>query len=237
MTILLYEPHAQTLKSIHQALTKQGYVVDAFSHIDHAFDAMDNGYSFYMIEMSYEPAKSLTLLKCIKDFYSSTPVMMLHLHKDIEIESLQKAYAYGCDDLIKKPFFADEVQIKCTKLLNVRDDVVALSSKCTFDFSTGLVRDETQKNHLSKNEKRLFSILFSQKERLVSFETIKSRVWEGESVSLDSIRSLVRRLRQKIPFHCIETIIDAGYILKLKTPKTTALRLHTKQSTHEALSA
>lgn len=238
MNILLYEPLLPIRKAIQKTLRAKGYNVACFDSLEKSLEAIDNGYSFFILEMSTSPQKSLALLKSIKDFYPCAPVVMLHLAHDIEVDTLKKAYSLGCDDLIKKPFIADELEIKCSKLLNIRHDVVTLAPQCTLDFTTGLLHTKNRKSHLSKKEKRLFSILFSHKETLVSFETIKSMVWEGECVSLDSIRSLIRRLRQKMPFNCIETIIDAGYTLRLQTTRAhTTARLQPNQMVHEAFCA
>lgn len=237
MKILLFEHNASIAKSITKQLTSKGYQVDCFGEIHHAFNAIDNGYNFFIIEMSHTPTQSLHMLKSIKDYYPSTPVMMLYFGEVFDVAALKKAYMYGCDDVVKKPFFIDEIETKMTKLLNIRHDTVTFAPKCSFDFNTGLLCIGSFKRYFSKKEKRLFTILFSNKERVVSFETIKTMVWEGESASLESIRSLIRRLRQKIPFHCIETIVDTGYILKLSTLRSNHVIMQKDHSLSHCISA
>lgn len=217
MKILLFETDTFISKSITKQLTSKDYTIDKFEKIQDALNAIDNGYNLFIIEMSHTQTQSLHMLKSIKDYYPSTPVMMLYFGEMFDMAALKKAYMYGCDDVVKTPFLIDEIETKMTKLLNIRHDIVTFAPKCSFNFSTGLLSIGAFKKYFSKKEKRLFTLLFSYKESVVSFETIKTMVWEGESVSLASIRSLIRRLRQKIPFHCIETIVDTGYILKLNT--------------------
>lgn len=237
MKILLFEPDTFMCKSISKQLLSKGYTVDAFEEINHALNAIDNGYSFFMIEMSHAPTQSLDMLKSIKDYYPSTPIMMLYFGETFDIEALKKAYMYGCDDVLKKPFLMDELETKMSKLLNIRHDSVTFAPKCSFNFSTGLLSVGAFKKYFSKKEKRLFTLLFSYKESVVSFETIKTMVWEGESVSLESIRSLIRRLRQKIPFHCIETIVDTGYSLKLNTLNPNNVIMKKNHTLHCSISA
>lgn len=226
MKILLFEPDTFIAKTITKQLITKGYTVDKLTTIHQALSAIDNGYSFFIIEMSHTPIQSLDMLKSIKDYYPSTPVMMLYFGEVFDLLALKKAYMYGCDDVLKKPFLVDELETKMAKLLNIRHDIVTFAPKCSFDFNTGLLSIGAFKKYFSKKEKRLFSLLFSKKESVVSFDTIKTIVWEGESVSLESIRSLIRRLRQKIPFHCIETIVDTGYILKLNHNNTIMEKNH-----------
>ena len=237
MKILLFEPDTFISKSITKQLMSKRYTVDRFETIQHALSSIDNGYSFFIIEMSHTPTQSLHMLKSIKDYYPSTPVMMLYFGEVFDVTALKKAYMYGCDDVVKTPFLIDEIETKMTKLLNIRHDTVTFAPKCSFDFNTGLLCIGSFKRYFSKKEKRLFTILFSNKEHVVSFETIKTMVWEGESASLESIRSLIRRLRQKIPFHCIETIVDTGYILKLNTLKQNNITLQKKHSFQHCISA
>ena len=237
MKALLFEPDAFMSRPITKHLLSKGYKVDAFDEITPAHDAIDNGYSFFMIEMSYEPMQSLDMLKSIKDFYPSTPVIMLNFGETFDLSALKKAYLFGCDDVLKKPFLMDELDVKMSKLLNIRDDIVTFAPKCSFNFSTGLLSIGSFQKYFSKKEKRLFALLFSHKESVVSFETIKTMVWEGECVSLESIRSLIKRLRQKIPFHCIETIVDTGYILKLNTLNYNNVIIKKSHSLHCCISA
>jgi DNA-binding response OmpR family regulator len=56
--------------------------------------------------------------------------------------------------------------------------------------------------------------LLSKRGKVVSFDSIQDAVWVGEFVSIDSIRSLVRRVRKKFPLECIETVVDIGYMFK-----------------------
>lgn len=237
MKILLFEPDAFISRPIAQQLISKGCTVDIFKDINQAFSSIDNGYGFFIIEMSHTPTKSLRMLKSIKDYYPSTPVIMLYFGEESDVGTLKKAYMYGCDDLLKKPFFIDEIETKMGRLLNIRHDTVIFAPKCSFDFSTGLLSIGSLKRYFSKKEKRLFTILLSKKESVVSFETIKTMVWEGESVSLESIRSLVKRVRQKIPFHCIETIVDTGYILKLNILKENNIKMQKKHNLQQSISA
>ena len=56
------------------------------------------------------------------------------------------------------------------------------------------------------------NLLLSQKGKVVPFSAIQTIVWEGNVASIDSIRSLVRRVRKKLPEDLIETVVDVGYL-------------------------
>lgn len=220
MKILLLEHNVSINNLITKRLNERDYCIDTFFNAQDALKSIDNSYSCFILGIkNSNAAKSLKLLKSVRDFYPTTPVVMLHVENDLDTKVIKRAYEEGCDDFLKKPFLIDELETKISKLLNIRNDTVSLGHQCTFDFTTRTLNVGSIKKRFSKKEARLLGVLFSHQNSVVSLETIKAIVWEGEYASLDSIRSLIRRLRQRIPLKCIETLIDIGYILKIDSPK------------------
>ena len=212
MKILLLEDNARLNATITKRLEAKGYVIDSFTDGKEAYDAMDNGYGCYILDINVPSLDGIEILKNVRDFYHETPVIIIS--SSVELEVIKDAYSYGCNDFLKKPFFIDELEIKIEKLCNIRHDIVDLGHNCQFDFKTSLLRIGSDEEHLSRKEKLLLNVLISEKGKVVSFDKIQAMVWEGNFASLDSIRSLMRRLRKKIPFECIETVVDVGYILR-----------------------
>jgi DNA-binding response OmpR family regulator len=212
MKILLLEDNARLNATIVKRLEAKAYIVDSFIDGQEAYDALDNGYSCFILDINVPSLDGIEILKQIRDFYPETPVIIIS--SSVELEVIKDAYNYGCNDFLKKPFFIDELEIKIEKLCNIRHDIVDLGHDCQFDFKTSLLRIGNLEEHLSRKEKLLLNVLISEKGKVVSFDKIQAMVWEGNFASLDSIRSLMRRLRKKIPFECIETVVDVGYILR-----------------------
>ena len=65
---------------------------------------------------------------------------------------------------------------------------------------------------LTKKEKLLLNLFLSKKNQVISYQEIENYVWENSFASLESIRSLIRRLRKIIANDYIKTIIDIGYV-------------------------
>lgn len=225
MRIFLLEKHKKVNGAIREYFMSRGFWVDSFEDIQSAANSIDNGYNCFILEMNAISAqKSLELLKSIRFYYSKVPVLMLYFDESLDISLLKNAYTLGCDDVFKAPFCLEELEAKVNRLLNIRKDIVSFGPHGTFDFSSGVLKIGTLQRHFSTKEKRLLSVLFSYKGTVVTFETIQSMVWEGEYANVESIRSLMRRVRQKIPFTCIKTIINTGYILKLDQLQTISKR-------------
>ncbi len=58
------------------------------------------------------------------------------------------------------------------------------------------------------------NLFLTKKNQVLSYETIENYVWEGSFASLESIRSLIRRLRKVLTRDYIQTVVDTGYIFK-----------------------
>lgn len=212
MKILVLEDNQRLNTTIVKRLEAKGYKVDSFMDGKEAYEALDNGYMCFILDINVPSLDGIEILKKIRDFYHETPVIIIS--SSVELDVIRDAYNYGCNDFIKKPFFIDELEIKIEKLCNIRNDIVDLGHECLFDFRTSLLRIGESEEHLSRKERLLLNVLISEKGKVVSFDKIQAMVWEGNFASLDSIRSLMRRLRKKIPFECIETVVDVGYILR-----------------------
>lgn len=58
------------------------------------------------------------------------------------------------------------------------------------------------------------NLFLTKRNQVLSYDTIQNYVWEGSFASLESIRSLIRRLRKALSNRYIETVVDTGYIFK-----------------------
>ena len=58
------------------------------------------------------------------------------------------------------------------------------------------------------------NLFLTKKNQVLTYSTIESYVWEGSFASIESIRSLVRRLRKVVKKDYIHTVVDTGYIFK-----------------------
>lgn len=210
MKILLLEDNQRLNATIVKRLQMKGYEIDSFADGNDAYEAVDNGYGCFILDINVPSLDGIELLKRIREYYPQTPVIIIS--STVELEVIKDSYSYGCNDYIKKPFFIDELEIKIEKLCNVTNDVVTFGINYQFDALSSLLEHEGVRERLSKKERLLLGLFLSDQGKVVPYEKIQSIVWEGNFASLDSIRSLVRRLRKKIPENYIETVVDIGYL-------------------------
>jgi len=212
MKILLLEDNKRLNETIVKRLESKDFEVHSFEDGQKAYDAIDNGYTCFILDINVPSLDGTELLKKIREYNIDTPVIIIS--STVELDVIKNAYGYGCNDYLKKPFFIDELEIKIEKLCNFDKDIIDISNSYKFNFKDSVLEIDGESEHLSRKERLLLNLLLAQRGKVVSFDTIQAIVWEGNFASIDSIRSLVRRLRKKIPIDCIETSVDVGYLFK-----------------------
>lgn len=209
MKILLLEDNQRLNNTITKKLRLNGYECESFTDGQKAYDAIDNGYNCFILDINVPNLDGVELLKRIREYHKQTPVIIIS--STVELDVIKDAYSFGCDDYLKKPFYIDELLIKIQRLCKIDKNCFILSDQCTFDFITNTLIHENKQTTLTKKESLLLELLLSQKDKPVSFETIQSVVWEGNPSSIEAVRTLVKRVRKLLPDHTIETIVNFGY--------------------------
>ena len=214
MKILLLEDNKRLNETITKRLKAKGFKVNNFLDGQEAYEAVDEGYICFVLDINTPSLNGIELLKKIREYNKDTPVIIIS--STVELDVIKDSYSCGCNDYLKKPFFIDELEIKIEKLCHIDRDIIDISKNCKFYFKDSFIEVDEKKEHLSTKERNLINLLLSQKGKVVSFESIQTVVWEGNIASLESIRSLIRRLRKKIKYDYIETVLDVGYLFKNK---------------------
>ncbi len=212
MKILLLEDNKRLNATITKRLKAKGFKVNNFLDGQDAYEAIDEGYICFVLDINTPSLNGIELLKKIREYNKDTPVIIIS--STVELDVIKDSYNYGCNDYLKKPFFIDELEIKIEKLCHIDREVIEIGKNSKFYFKDSLIEIDDRQEHLSTKERNLLNLLLSQRGKVVSFDSIQTIVWEGNVASLESIRSLVKRLRRKLKDDYIETILDMGYLFK-----------------------
>lgn len=213
MKILLLEDNKKLNETITKRLKLKGYDILSFTDGAEAYEKIAEGFSCFILDINVPNIDGIKILKKIREFYSSLPVIIISA--SIELDLIKQAYEFGCNDFLKKPFFIDELEIKIEKLCSIQNDKIYFDENSYFDFKSSLVVVDGNENRLTKKEKLLINLFLTKKNQVISYETIENYVWEGSFASLESIRSLLRRVRKILNKDYIQTVVDTGYIFKI----------------------
>lgn len=88
-----------------------------------------------------------------------------------------------------------------------------LGSSYEFNHSQLILLKNGQAVFLTKKELKLLEVLIINQDRPAQYDVIEKHIWENILVGESSLRSLLRRLRQKLPDLSITTISGVGYML------------------------
>ena len=212
MKILLLEDNKKLNETITKRLKIKGYKVQSCLDGAEAIERIADGYSCFILDINVPNINGIEILKKIREYYDEIPVIIISA--SVELDDIKQSYDFGCNDYLKKPFFIDELEIKIEKLCKIQDEVIPFDKDCYFDYKSSLIVMNTKEQRLTKKERLLMNLFLTKKNQVLSYENIENYVWEGNFVSLESIRSLIRRLRKILNNDYIQTVVDTGYIFK-----------------------
>lgn len=146
---------------------------------------------------------------------SKIPIIFLSSASDNM--NIVMAVNMGGDDFIPKPFDLDVLTVKIQALLRRSYDFVGTGSILEHDgvllnITEGTVSYNGAKIELTKNELRIMELLMENNEKIISRETLMTKLWEDDSyVDENTLSVNVNRLRRKL-----ETINLKDYIITKK---------------------
>jgi len=211
MKIFLLEDDYSLNEAIKETIEFDGHTVRNFYDGEIAFDNISNEYDLYILDINVPNIEGLELLSSIKSKNPNAKVIMISAN--INIEKIKEAYNKGCDDYLKKPFDIEELIIKISKFDN-KDGNIYFDNSIYFNLSSKELFIDDSPCVLTKNEKNLLYLLIENRGNKITYTQIEDFVYEGEAKTSDAIRSLVKRLRKKIPIDLILNSLDEGYFIK-----------------------
>lgn len=211
MKIFLLEDDYSLNETIKEMLEMNNHKINSFYDGEVAYENIFNNYDLYILDINIPSLNGLEILKSIKNMSTKTKVIMISAN--INIETIKEAYNLGCDDYLKKPFDVEELILKVEKL-DKKDTEIFLDENIYFSPITSELYIDSQKVELTKREKDLLVLLLDNKGKTISYENIENFVYQGESKSSNAIRSLLKRLRKKLPKDLIQNSIEEGYFIK-----------------------
>lgn len=97
--------------------------------------------------------------------------------------------------------------------LSIAEETVPLGFGYTFSLSPPTLLKNADPVLLTRKELKLLQILIENRNQVVHISKLESTIWKNVIVSESSLRSLMRRLRQKLPEIKIKTVRGFGFML------------------------
>lgn len=211
MKIFLLEDDFALNDSIKDMLESENFLVDSFYDGQIALDNIKEDYDIFILDIFVPNLNGILLLERIKIINKNSIVFIMSAN--IDISTIKDAYSKGCNDYIKKPFNIQELLFKLEKFKK-NNSIFKFDNETFFDINLKKFIFNNIEIELTKNEKNLLHLLICNQGRCVNYTLIEDIVYDGEYKSLDAIRSLVKRLRKKLPKDIIFNNLEEGYFIK-----------------------
>lgn len=221
MRILLLEDEFMLARSIRTYLLARGHLVDHYDNGQEVLDIIDTtAHDCYLLDINTPVVGGLECLKEIAKKYPDIPKIIISAYHDIEY--ISDAFKIGCSDYLKKPFNLKELEIRIERLTTQAnllmetppDPIVRLSDHYTFDKESNLLFYDGEVQKFTKREYSLIVLFVSNLGQIMSDESIRSFIWDGEDTEDSTIRSLINRVRHKLKEDLLENVRGFGYLMK-----------------------
>ena len=215
-TILLVEDEAVIRNNIASML--RYFFKDVFTAND-GYDGLES-YERHLPDIIMTDLKmpfmgGFELLDELKKRSSSSYKIVVSAHTDTEL--LISAVNNGIDRYIIKPVterqLFDAFEAYIDKLEQQTQDLKMLFPGIMFDVDKRELVIKDKHVHLNNKETLLLKLLIQEKHRAYTYEEIENQVWGDKSMSLTSLRSVVRDIRKKSGEKLIQNVSGVGYKL------------------------
>jgi DNA-binding response OmpR family regulator len=170
----------------------------------------------------------ITLVEEIYKINPQQPIIVLSAHH--ESEYLLTLINIGIEQFITKPIDHDNMLSilykVCTKInhkdrLQIQNNRIIFDDTSYYDKEKGAFYHDNKLIKLTKNELLFLKLVSENVEKIYSNEELMHFFeYEGVLISKDNIRSLVAKLRKKLPINCIESVYGVGYKLFIPLEET-----------------
>ena len=153
------------------------------------------------------------------------PVVYITAHSDPKtLQEALKAKPYG---YILKPFGEEEVHASVLTALERihaerggrNADIVELADDVVYERRNRQLRQGDTFYHLTKKEAKLMELLSENLDKIVPYEKVEEYIWAHDTVADMTRRTLLWRLKKKLPQGSLETLAGLGYRLVSRYPE------------------
>ena len=170
-----------------------------------------------LLDLNLPDVDGLTICRELRKSEETRKIPILMLTARVEERDKLLGFELGADDYVTKPFSMKELLARVAAHLRraaspeAEDDVFE-SGRLKIDRARHLVLRDGEAVHLTKKEFDLLWLLIRSGGRVVSRETILSRLWDyAADIETRTVDVHIRSLRKKVGEEMIETVVGVGY--------------------------
>ena len=169
-----------------------------------------------VLDLNLPDVDGLTICRELKKHEETRRIPIIMLTARVEERDKLLGFELGADDYVTKPFSMKELLARIAAHLrraaSPESPDVHEDARLKVDRSRHTVEVRGAPVHLTKKEFDLLWLLIRSGGRVVSRETILSRLWDyAADIETRTVDVHIRSLRKKIGDGVIETVVGVGY--------------------------
>ncbi|ASM35993.1 response regulator [Campylobacter sputorum] len=130
-------------------------------------------------------------------------------------ENLFESMKKGAISFIKKPIMMENLQNDVVMaLFKIEDKVIKLNDCIIVNVTKEKIYKNGEEVYLSKLENAIFWLLCFNIENLVSYDMIEDFAYDGNSVKIGTIHTVIMRIKKQLNDINLSNISGSGYVLK-----------------------
>ena len=200
------------------------FLSDQFLEIYEARDGKE-GFALYeekkpdiiITDIEMPKMDGLELCREIRKTDENTPIIITTAFTDQDylLQAIELNLVKYLIKPIQEELLNEALGICVSKLINRDKSVERLTEVHYFDsFNQTLLHlDDFVK--LTANELTFLTLLIEQKHRIITYKEIENHIWNGEYMSEDALKGLVKNLRKKISKNFLQNHSKLGYKINL----------------------
>ncbi|WP_024346509.1 response regulator transcription factor [Lacrimispora indolis] len=216
MKILIAEDEIRLADALGQIMKEQHYHADiVYNGTDSLYCGMSGEYDVIILDVMLPGEDGFHVVQKLRESHIQTPVLMLTARDDIQdkVTGLDK----GADDYMTKPFETEELLARIRALSRRQGEVIVEEVKfgdLILNLSTNDLCCGSKSIHLGYKEFEVLKILMSNSGKIISKDTLISKVWGSDSDAEDNnVEAYISFLRKK--FNFIGSKVEIGTIRKV----------------------
>lgn len=224
MKILLIEDEPELRKSIKHFLHQEGYIVESANDFIKALEKIEvYDYDCILVDITLPKGNGLEIIKQLKENHSKAGIIIISAKNSLDdkITGLD----LGADDYLAKPFDLSELNSRIKALIrrrNFEGSKTIVVNEISILPEQRIVKVNNEEVILTAKEYDLLLFFISNKNRVLSKNTISEHLWGDDSDQLDShdfiyvhLRNLRKKLAEKGCNDYVQTIYGIGYNFKI----------------------
>lgn len=224
MKILLIEDEPELRKSIKHFLHQEGYIVESANDFIKAIEKIEvYDYDCILVDITLPKGNGLEIIKQLKQNFSKAGIIIISAKNSLDdkITGLD----LGADDYLAKPFDLAELNSRIKALIrrrNFEGNKTIVVNEISILTEQRIVKVNNEEVILTAKEYALLLFFISNKNRVLSKNTIAEHLWGDDSDQMDShdfiyvhLRNLRKKLIEKGCNDYVQTIYGIGYNFKI----------------------